>query len=123
MVQGDYDRAAVALRAGLPSAQADRRVSHVFLTAAVLAHEGGQPHDAIRLIATADSVAERAGSAMLPGTTYPLVRSERLRELQATVDEDAFAAAWAEGQALSFDGAFALVRAILDQETEIQTPI
>jgi non-specific serine/threonine protein kinase len=114
IVQGNFARAAASLRAGLPSAQADRRVSHVFLTAGVLAWKNGRPQDAVRLLAAADGAQERAGRTMVPGTTYASLRAEQLRELRDGLDQDAFGAAWAEGQALSFDAAFALVRAILD---------
>ncbi|MGD9890900.1 MAG: hypothetical protein AB7R89_11720 [Dehalococcoidia bacterium] len=56
------------------------------------------------------------------GTGYAAVREARLRELHAALDDAAFAAAWAEGQALSFDAAFALALAAVDETAGARTP-
>jgi hypothetical protein len=110
IVRGDYGRAAVWLREGMSQGQYFRHLSFTFLSAAVLSYAGGRPGDAVRLIGAADTAADRADGQPIPGTAtgYAAVREAHLRELRAALDDTAFAAAWAEGQALSVDAAFAL---------------
>jgi predicted ATPase len=115
IVEGNYDRATVWLREGMPYVRQERRVSFAFLVAAVLTHAAGRSGDAVRLIAAADTAADRSGGQTIPGSGYASVREEHLRMLRATLDGDAFAAAWAEGHALSVDAALALAQAVLDE--------
>jgi hypothetical protein len=117
VIRGDYHRAAIWLREGLANGQYSRYsrvLRFTFLTAAVLSHAAGQPGDAVRLITAADAADSQAGEP-IPGTRYSSVRDEQLRGLRGSLGDAAFAAAWAEGQALSFDAAFALARAALDE--------
>jgi predicted ATPase len=120
-VQCDYERATEWLREGMPYVRQERRVSFAFLVAAVLTHVAGRPGDAVRLIAAADAAAERSGGQTIPGTGYASVRAERLHMLRATLDGEAFAAAWAEGQALSVDAALALAQTALDETAGVRT--
>jgi predicted ATPase len=115
IVAGDTARATAWLRRGTPHLRAYRRVAYVFMLVAVLAHPVEQARDAARLFAAVDTAAGNAGDLTLPGPQFPLIRAARLRELQASLDENEFAAAWAEGQQLTFDAAFALVLAGLEQ--------
>jgi hypothetical protein len=85
------------------------------LVAAVLTYAGGLPCDAVRPIAAADAAADRAGRQVIPSMSYASIRDERLGALRAMLGEEAFAAAWAEGQALSVDAAIALALTALDE--------
>jgi predicted ATPase/transcriptional regulator with XRE-family HTH domain len=116
VVQGDYARAATWLRDGMAQGRYVRHLSFTFLSAAVLAHVAGQPGDAVRLVAAAEAAADRAGGQPIPGTGtgYAAVRDAQLRALRTTLGDAAFVAAWAEGQALGPDAAFAAARAALE---------
>jgi hypothetical protein len=108
VVEGDNERAARWLREGMSSVRSFRHMNVALLVAAVLTHAGGRPRDAIRLIAAADAAADRAGRQVIPYMSYASIRDERLGALRAMLGEGVFAAAWAEGQALSVDAACAL---------------
>ncbi|HET8647209.1 MAG TPA: tetratricopeptide repeat protein, partial [Vicinamibacteria bacterium] len=117
VIWGDYDQAAVWLREGMSQGRYFRHLSLAFLSAAVLSHADGRPGDAVRLIGAADTATDRADGQPIPGTAtgYAAVREAHLRELRAALDGAAFAAAWAEGQALSVDAALALAMTALDE--------
>jgi hypothetical protein len=95
----------------------------MFLMAAVPVPVGSRPLDAVRLFAAADAAADRIGGLTLPSAWHASLREERLRELHAMLDEDAFAAAWAEGHALSFDAAFALALTALGEAAGARTRV
>ncbi len=63
----------------------------------------GQPEKAVRLFAAAESVKQSIGRVLSPAeqTLY----EQSLAAAQATLDDGAFAAAWAEGLAMSWDRA------------------
>jgi predicted ATPase/transcriptional regulator with XRE-family HTH domain len=115
VVQCDYERAALWLGEGMSHVRSFRHMNVAFLVASVLCHVGGRPHDAIRLIAAADAAVDRAGGPGVPLTNYASIREERLRALRTGLDDDTFAVAWAEGQALSEAAAFSLALTALDE--------
>ncbi len=65
----------------------------------------GQSERAARLCGAADALRERLGTPLRPFEQAP--HGQRVAALQATLGEEAFAAAWAEGQELSLELAFA----------------
>jgi predicted ATPase/DNA-binding CsgD family transcriptional regulator len=71
----------------------------------------GQSRAAVQLFAAAAAVRERDGIAMmLPGDVAAVER--HLGELRAALDDDAFAAAWAEGYALTVPEAVAVAATV-----------
>jgi hypothetical protein len=115
IIQGDYEKAAMWLSEGMPYVRQERRVSFAFLVAAALTHSAGRPEDAVRLIAAADAAAEHSGGQTIPGTGYASFREVQLRTLRDVLSQEAFAAAWAEGRALSEAAAFSLALTALDE--------
>ncbi len=87
---------------------------HDKLITAILIHAGGGARDAARLIAAEDAAAEPAGGLTFPAAWRDADRARFLRDLHAVLDEDTFAAVWANGQALSVDAALAVALAGLD---------
>jgi hypothetical protein len=71
----------------------------------------------VPLFTAADAVADQIGGVTLPKAWPASIRAQRLRELQAMLDEESSAAAWAEGRALSFDAAFGLALTAVDEAT------
>jgi len=100
-----------------------RRVSYVFLIAAMLTPVRGRPGDAVRLFAATEASAAQAGGLTIPGASFAAIRAERMRTLRTILDEDAFAAAWAEGEALSYDAAFTLALISLDEIADVRAGV
>ena len=74
--------------------------------ARALALAGGAQADAARLLSKADALLEEIGAGLLP--FFGRVSEEALTATRAQLDDDAFAEAWEEGQALTLDEAVAL---------------
>jgi hypothetical protein len=83
-------------------------ISQPFNTAAKLAHERGRWRMSAILFGAAQAAAEHVGLVLPSSNADSLDRAERLDDLRKRLGEDGFAAAWAEGLALSLDAAFAL---------------
>ncbi len=104
--RGDLDAACVALEASLPRAATMEARIIVLLAlegAAGLAAARGDDRLAVRLWSAAAADRVVSGFANMPADTRLL--EGRMAALHARMDATAFAAAWAEGQAMSTDAA------------------
>ena len=76
---------------------------------ASLAIADGRPVHAATLLAAADAVREQYGLVVPPSYRRDF-RDPYVARARAALDEECFAAAWAEGQAMSLDAALALAQ-------------
>lgn len=109
--QGDGVRAASHLSESLPIAEAlgdKKSIAACLELGARLAHELGKGHQAIHLYAAAGRLRREIGGP-LPQADRPL-HGKQFDTLRASVGDEQFMAAWADGEALSFDQAVGLVR-------------
>jgi predicted ATPase len=114
LAMGHSDEAREALDIALTAHEAVRLydgLSYGLEAAARFAWSDGRSEDAARLLGAADGLRDEVG---LPIWGPRLSRFETLvRFVRIAVGDAAFAAAWAEGRALSFDAALATARAML----------
>jgi len=108
--EGDYPRARAYFRESLALARETQDRRHVALDIfglAMVAQSAGQTVQAAQLLGQTDWLLHSLGTNLgSPGST----RYEHMVvEVRAALGEDAFAVAWAEGQALSLEQAVALV--------------
>jgi predicted ATPase/DNA-binding transcriptional regulator YiaG len=111
------DQAAAALREGLTLAEETQYAVYQIFAAWVVGRVAalrGDDERAVRLYAAAASLRdpEEFFDYLVPGTLGALVQDWR-EEPRAALGEEAYAAAWAAGQALSLDDATALALAVL----------
>jgi tetratricopeptide (TPR) repeat protein len=116
---GDYKRAETLLHEGLLVSR-DTGFTQVEVTGleitAWLALAGGQPRRAAQLAGAAAGLAELRGATAVPDKLAD--HEQALQAMRAALGEEAFAAAWAKGRALSLDEAVAL--ALEDTDAVLQ---
>jgi tetratricopeptide (TPR) repeat protein len=106
--RGDHDHAAQLYEEALalPGASGDRAVAALCLEGmAVLAMAAGQAGRAARLYGAAAS--QRRGIFVLNVWDEPVARDRRVAAVREALGEEAFAAAWAAGQAMTPEEAVA----------------
>jgi predicted ATPase/transcriptional regulator with XRE-family HTH domain len=106
--QGDHERAATLYREGLGLVRAsgDRAVTALCLEGLdAVAMAGGQPERAAQLYAA--GAAFRKGTFVLNVWDDRVARDRRIAAVQAALGDEAFAAAWAAGQAMTLEQAIA----------------
>jgi tetratricopeptide (TPR) repeat protein len=107
--RGDYARAVALLEEGLALARdigAKHRVTECLEGLATVAGALDQPERAARLFGTADALRAALGAPLPPRERAR--REQAVAALRDALGEAAFAAAWAEGRALSLEDAVAL---------------
>jgi tetratricopeptide (TPR) repeat protein len=107
--QGDVGGAAASFRESLGIRQHEPVTADILVCAieglAAVAIERGAPIEACRLLAATTRPRVELGSAMDLATLGDEIRARVLEAARAKLDEGTFAAAWAEGEALSLEGA------------------
>jgi predicted ATPase/class 3 adenylate cyclase len=122
--QGDLHGATRYATEAIPYWRAlnDSNTGGLLMVFAALAQKSGQADRAVRLFGAAEAMFEQRGDLFLAGA---MVRSRLYgprdaEELHTLLDEEAFAAAWASGRALTTDEAIALA---LERPAEAEGPI
>ena len=106
--QGDYERASALYQRGLTLFwhEGDKALTaRCFEELAWLAYERGDYEQAVRLFATSEALREAIGS-VLHGPTR-VEHDANVSAVRAHFDEATFAAAWAEGRAMTMEQAVA----------------
>jgi hypothetical protein len=106
--QGDYERAAARFRESLAMFRElgnKRGIVECLAGLAGLAAKQGQPQWAARLLGAVEALLGALGAAWWPADRVEYERN--LAAIQAALDEETFAVAWAEGQAMTLEQAIA----------------
>ncbi len=113
--QGDYSLAAQRFDESLALNREADSAPGVALCLAGLASIVGalaQPRRAVQLVSAAHALMDSTNAFVEP--SYRVALEQDISALRAQLGEEAFAAAWAQGQALSIEQAIALARSALE---------
>jgi tetratricopeptide (TPR) repeat protein len=111
--EGDFARARGLIQAALLDVRRIEEVAargSVLKVAAGIEIDSGRPAVAVRLLAAIEAAWRRAGFARSNSYTW-ILHEQHLASARMVLDGDAFAAAWAEGQAMTLEQAIDLALA------------